>query len=134
MHFPEVQRVIYTKNPLDRVICHLRFPPILKIDTTEPTDFQEGIREVFPNYSVKNEMAVDFPEEFVEEIPMELFHLFGKQSKNKNYEFEDEDENWKINLTRTFIAFSCSKYERWELFRDKIQQPLKTFVDIYRPS
>jgi len=32
MPFPEVKRVIYEHNPLDKVICQLRFPPILRIE------------------------------------------------------------------------------------------------------
>ena len=59
MPFPEVKRVIYKKNPLDRVICQLRFAPILKIDAEIPADFQEMIRADFPNYSEKMTHQID---------------------------------------------------------------------------
>ena len=51
MPFPDVERVIYNENPLDRVICQLRFAPILKIDTEIPAEFQERIRIDYPNLS-----------------------------------------------------------------------------------
>ena len=47
MAFPEVERVIYERNPLDEVICQLRFPAILKIDEP-PIAFQEQIRTRYP--------------------------------------------------------------------------------------
>ena len=48
MPFPEATRVIYHKNPLTDVICQLRFPPILKIDSEIPSLFQDTIREQYP--------------------------------------------------------------------------------------
>jgi hypothetical protein len=36
MPFPAAERVTFQKNPLNEVICQLRFPPILKIDHHEP--------------------------------------------------------------------------------------------------
>lgn len=46
--FPETPRVIYAKNPLFEVICQLRFPAILKIDSEIPAGFQEKLRASFP--------------------------------------------------------------------------------------
>ncbi|MCH7755956.1 TIGR04255 family protein, partial [candidate division KSB1 bacterium] len=60
MPFPEVKRVIYKKNPLDRVICQLRFSPILKIDAEIPAEFQDMIRADFPNYSEKTDSPDPF--------------------------------------------------------------------------
>ena len=44
------ERCIYRSNPLIEVICQLRFPTILSISAREPADFQEGIRQHFPQY------------------------------------------------------------------------------------
>src|SRR5256885_3722562 len=46
--FPDSPRVIYGKAPLTAVICQLRFPPILRIESTVPADFQERVRTQFP--------------------------------------------------------------------------------------
>ena len=54
MPFPEVRRVIYKKSPLDRVICQLKFPPVLRIDADMPVEFQDCIRREFPNYDEKS--------------------------------------------------------------------------------
>ena len=56
MPFPEKQRVIYKKNPLNKVICQFRFPPILRIDSEIPSSFQDSIRSDFPLYQEKIEV------------------------------------------------------------------------------
>jgi len=131
MPFPTVKRVIYKKNPLDLVVCQLRFPPILKIDTTLPADFQDKIRKEFPNFSDSTNNP--FPNELKSHIPENILIQLQKNSIRKNYEFTSDDNIWKINLTRTFIALSCKKYERWELFKQKLDIPLTALLDIYSP-
>lgn len=42
------RRYAYGKSQLIEVICQLRFPTILSIDTREPADFQETVRAAFP--------------------------------------------------------------------------------------
>ena len=46
--FSESERVIYTKNPLESVICQLRFPVILRIGAKPPVEFQEALRKDYP--------------------------------------------------------------------------------------
>lgn len=58
MPFPDVPRVIYEINPLDEVICQLRFPPVLKIDTEVPAGFQEQIRDDYPFYESKSPLRL----------------------------------------------------------------------------
>lgn len=41
------RRYAYGKSQLIEVICQLRFPTILSIDTREPADFQETVRRHF---------------------------------------------------------------------------------------
>jgi uncharacterized protein (TIGR04255 family) len=138
MPFPKSHRIIYNKNPLKKVICQLRFPPILKIEKELPADFQELIRKDFPIYSESTEFSYDIPQKNInmEKLAPETFKklLFQPPLENKNYAFSSEDGIWKINLTRTFIALSAEKYERWEKFIAKLSLPLKAFIDIYDPA
>ena len=46
--FPSSPREIYEKAPLIQVVCQLRFPPVLRIESQIPADFQERIRARFP--------------------------------------------------------------------------------------
>ncbi len=138
MPFPKSNRIIYKKNPLDKVICQLRFPPILKIDKEIPADFQEIIRKEFPIFSETTDFGYDIPQNKTnkEKLDPEALKklLFQPPIENKNYLFSSEDDIWKINLTRTFIALSTDKYERWETFIKKLLIPLETIIKIYEPA
>lgn len=134
MPFPETERVIYNKNPLDKVICQIKFPPILKIDAEIPYQFQDKIRKEFPNYSETRKTQLDIPQEIMRKIPAEILGDFPKIIDRKNHEFTTEDNIWTINLTSIFIAFSCTKYIRWEEFKDKFTLPLRMFLETYSPT
>jgi uncharacterized protein (TIGR04255 family) len=133
MPFPASDRVIYDKNPLDQVVCQLRFPPILRIDAELPADFQDRIRAEFPNLAE----AVEWKAEVSQgsgQVPLELLQQAMQSTGNRNYEFSSEDGQWKVNLTRTYLALTTTHYERWEVFRQKLELPLKALSDIYAPS
>jgi uncharacterized protein (TIGR04255 family) len=133
MPFPESPRIIYKKNPLDRVICQLRFPPILKIDTETPAQFQECIRGNFPEFRLKEEATLLAPAGIPQELHAEMLRQITP-SEIKNYEFSSEDSTWKVNLTRTFLSLSTKKYIRRSDFQEHLSVPLKSLIDIYKPA
>ena len=134
MPFPDVERVIYNKNPLDRVICQLRFAPILKIDTEIPAEFQERIRVDYPNLSETAEWSLAADSNKREGLPDEAIKRILQSPGIRNYEFSSEDNQWKVNLTRSFVSLSTSKYRRWEEFRDRLQCPLQALLEVYSPT
>jgi len=135
MPFPDKSRIIFKKNPLDRVVCQLRFPTILKIDSEIPAEFQEMVRNDFPifNETVSPELSIDISPDMQSQIPPNLIKQLLQPGGIKNYEFKSEDNLWTVSLTRTFIALSVSKYERWEQFKSKLELPLNAFNEIYSP-
>ena len=48
MLFSDHPRTHYRNAPAHEVICQLRFPSILTINSVEPADFQEAIRAECP--------------------------------------------------------------------------------------
>ena len=48
MGFPESPRAIFKKKPTEKVICQLRFPTLLRLDSESPAQFQERIRVKYP--------------------------------------------------------------------------------------
>ena len=110
----------------------VRFPPVLKIDTTIPAEFQEQIRKAFPNFVEKAEVTFEIPPEvratsFPEPLPP------IQPTGIKNYEFSSEDGKWKVNLTRSFIALSTSDYTRWNVFQRAFAKPLRALIELYEP-
>jgi uncharacterized protein (TIGR04255 family) len=132
MAFPDAERVIYENNPLEEVICQLRFPPVLKIDTEPPVEFQERIRSDYPFY--KSRPAVKLPAG----LPTELAALLAKDlplgAGQTAHEFGSQDERWTLSLTRDFIALTCRSYDRWENFKAHLDRPLDALRKLYSPA
>lgn len=107
-------RCVYGRNCLAEVICQLRFPEILTIETTLPDAFQEAIRQEFPRYSVRKEGQ--------------------PQKQTNNYQFASADGVWRVNLTSKFISLACTRYTCWEDFAGMLDKPLAAFIQVYKPA
>jgi len=113
--FSQESRCVYARNPLAEVICQLRFPEILSIESQLPAAFQDEIRSVFPKYSVRRENV-------------------SPQQQTNNYQFATEDGVWRVNMTSKFISLSCVHYTNWETFAAMLDKPLAAFIQIYQPA
>lgn len=105
------KKIQYEKNQIVEVICQLRFPTILSIDTREPADFQELVRQDYPRYALEQE----------------------KQG-GKSHIFLSEDGLYKLCLTRGFVALSTVRYTSWTDFAHWLDEPLGHFISVYRPA
>ena len=122
--FSNEERMIYAKRQLVEVICQLRFPEILSIDASEPAAFQDRIRREYPQYEKK-----------IEQLPPQMVN--GKpvpQGTVNNYQFVSAEGQWKISLTKGFIALSTYGYTRWEEFAQRLDRILAVFIETYHPS
>jgi uncharacterized protein (TIGR04255 family) len=134
MPFPESPRVIYENNPLAEVICQLRFPSILRIDSEVPYRFQERVREEYPLFEenqgadVKLNLSPEVAKIIGSASPVSL------RSGKSSYEFISDDGMRKVSLTRDFLALSVAKYERWENFKSNLNLPLNALVEEYSPA
>lgn len=121
-------RTPYEKPIAHEVICQLRFPTILSINSTDPAEFQEQIRGAFPQYARQQEtppptITSGGPEpQIVQQQPV------------SNYHFLSKDGRWKLNLTQNFFALSTLQYAGWEDFAAHLDQPLAEFIRIYHPA
>ena len=127
MPFPESQRVIYGKNPLNNVVCQFRFPPVLKIEAEIPSAFQEAIRAEYPLFGETRPESV-LPPEMAKMIPL------GLQVRIKQYEFQSADQIWKVSLSKDAVALAGSAYRRWEDFRSRFVRVFEALNHIYKPS
>ena len=129
MLFSSHPRTQYRSAPVHEVICQLRFPTILSINSTEPADFQEAIRAEFPQYSRRQDVT-----------PPKVTLVNGNVPKVEqqpaviNYNFLSADNQWKLNLTKDFIALSTLHYTSWEEFARHLDKPLAAFIKLYKPA
>ena len=122
--FSNEPRVSYENPQLVEVVCQLRFPEILMINTTEPAAFQELIRRDYPMH-VKN----------LEQLPPKIVQ--GKpvaQAPVNNYQFISADSRSKISLTKSFVALSTHAYGSWEQFAGRLDAVIAAFIETYHPS
>lgn len=56
---PDCEHRTFTRNPLEVVICQLRFDPVLKVHAGV-ADFQERVRHRFPRYEDRQGQLVEF--------------------------------------------------------------------------
>lgn len=128
MKFPESPRVRYSRNPLVEVICQLRFPKILKIETEAPVDFQEVVRSDYPLFSTPRSIEMSLLANPLPNLPPVLLE------QGFSYEFADKGGEWKLVLSSDFIALSTLKYKSWEDFRNRLSAAVKLLVKYYKPS
>ena len=121
-------RCKYKRNQLADVICQLRFPEILSINTTIPDKFQDLIRDEYPIYSARKEAPAPKIKGGPEGFTLE------KQPDSINYQFTSADGFWRINLTSTFISLACTRYTCWEEFAAHLDKPLAAFIKLYKPA
>lgn len=127
MNLPEFERVIYKRNPLVEVVCQLRFPPILKISHQEPVEFQDTIRFKYPLFEATRTQLSSEISQVVQQLGLPL-------QSDVAYNFKSEDQRWSISLTKDFIALNTSSYERYEQFKQRLEEALGIFEAIYKPS
>ena len=129
MLFSGHPRTHYNNAPAHEVICQLRFPTILSINNVEPADFQEAIREEFPQYARRQDVSAP-----------KITGLGGPAPKVEqqppvaNYNFLSADSQWKLNLTKDFLALSTLRYSSWEEFARQLDKPLAAFIKLYKPA
>ena len=134
MPFPDSKRVIYEKNPLEQVICQLRFPPVLKIETDLPASFQDAIRREYPLFEERQD-GPDFPREISQQLSRELARFLSKNAPSrKTYSFTSLDRNWTVTLERDSFALTANRYETWEEFIEHFKIPYESLLKEYTPA
>ena len=129
--FPLSPRSVFEHAPLvlTQVICQLRVPTILAIESNVPAQFQERIRSEFPLLQ-RSAPTIQIPAEIVQ-----LLSAAGAAHPSTlQYSFQTEDQKSTLNLSPDTIALSTTSYTRWEHFRRLMEGPLRALMEIYKPS
>jgi uncharacterized protein (TIGR04255 family) len=131
--FAERPRVVYKRNPLIEVVCQLKFPPILRIDTEPPAKFQECIRDRFPVLT-ERDADLAFPAGLPPQVASMLRSSFGKQPGTQLYNFATVDSGLTLQLTRDYISLTTTQYQRWDEFKGHLHYTVQALLDVYKPA
>lgn len=123
--FPAKKRVVYERNPLNQVICQVRFPALLRLQAQAPFEFQEAIQHIFPVYD-ESQAAI--------EMPPQLAGILPVSPTGHTHKFRSEDSVWLLSIEPNFIALTCSEYSSWQEFESRFSESLSRFCGIYSPS
>ncbi|MGB3691335.1 MAG: TIGR04255 family protein [Spirulinaceae cyanobacterium] len=132
MKLPDYERVIYKRNPLIEVVCQVRFPTILKISNQDPVEFQDRVRFEYPLYEVHKSVSIPGNQNEILQLVQKIGLPLNFQ--DTTYNFRSEDSKWQVSLNKDFIALATTKYERYEIFKEKLQEVITVFDDTYKPS
>ncbi len=103
-------------NQIDKVICQIRYNPIFSCDE-KIGSFQAAISSEYPKSSMTTEG---------------LIPLFPNAPPLNNYSFSTEDGCWQINVTNSFMALSCNKYESWVDFKTRLEWIVSIFFEHFK--
>lgn len=127
--FPASPRVLYANAPLTQVICQLKFPPILRIDSQPPADFQDRIRNIFPFVEKTANQLTGIPPEIAQALG-----IAGAMDQSAGYAFKTEDGKCTLKLESQLISLSTISYRQWGDFFNQLRPALDALVEIYKPS
>ena len=135
MPFPPSDREVYKINPLNQVICQIRYPAILKVSAETPFAFQEAVRAEYPVYEERAAVPGNIPQPIQDSLS-ELFAAmpFQVPATLREHHFFSEDRTRSISLTTEFIAVSDNSYSHWEVFRSVIELAETTLRQVYQPA
>ena len=120
---PEVDESLFSNNPLEEVVCQIKFNQILKIAASSPVELQEMIRSDFPLLTKESgvQIGVSNKQQFVT-APSEPIWLF-----------KSEDKNWVFSLSSEFIALKTSAYVDFADFFGRLKLLIDSMEQIYHP-
>lgn len=125
LKFPIVEDIPLSKPPLKEVICQVRFPPILGIARGEPVDFQEAIRERFPE--LEEEQTVQ-----VRVIGSPGGQAADADVGTRVFRFGTADGGSQVTLSVDAFALATSKYTVWEDFAQDLDLAFRAAMSAYR--
>lgn len=131
MRFPSADRVVYERTSLVEVICQLKFPPILRIDTEAVSAFQERVRAELPGYDRRELGQVDAPVVIADGKPILLPQFSDRRVEHA---FLSPDGSSKVTLGRDFVAHATQAYGRWEPFMETVRLAATTMLETYAPA
>jgi uncharacterized protein (TIGR04255 family) len=119
LDYPEVH---FARTGLRTVVCQVMFNPILKIGQEPPADFQELVREAFPQFF--KEESAEFriaPGAPVEALP----------AGPAVWRFRSEDEAWTAGLAINFLTLETTKYRDFADFHSRFSVLEQALQSVY---
>ncbi len=114
------------RAPLERVIAQIRFPQILAIRNPDRVaDFQELIRDTYPELSKEQGRNVDLSRETPEISERSLIWRFSGSR---------ESPSWLVSLGVDFVALETTNYESRNDFLTRLNHIVSSLAEAFNPA
>ncbi len=129
--FPAVQRVLYGKAPLFEVVCQVRFPADLRLETEPPAMFQQRVRHLFPILKQQTKSVLSgLPEGVAKALEV----VAPPTGTTTTWQFSTEDGKVRLELVRDNLTQVSLAYHRWEDFFEPYRESIDALVELYDPK
>lgn len=133
--FPESERIVFRENPLCTVLCRLSFPPILKISTSKPAEFQDRIRNRYPQFREGPMKLEGLPPGIPKQALAQVLGMIRRQPDYvPAWLFSDQERSREITLIQHSVVLAASVYECWEEFAPEIRLMESALWESYQPT
>lgn len=119
--FPNISDVTLKEPPLVKVVCQIRFTPILEIAGDKLAEYQELLRKKFPKFANKTSIQFD----------VKGIRILQATRLPNEFIFETADGLSNAALGVDFVAFSTKKYSSWQVFESDLGFVLNAFEQVY---
>ena len=126
IRFVDKPEIRLRNAPLSEVVCQVKFPPNLRLSKDAPVEFQEVVRDHFPELNIEQGVVVQFPSPLSPENP-------AVEQMPKIFRFLTADGQAYIALAPDFIALTNLKYTHWGDFLLNLELAAKALMELYRP-
>lgn len=126
LQFPQVKDLPLVRPPLKEVICQVRFPPILAIGRGQPVEFQEAIRQRFPELAEEQNYRL-----LVAGSPRG--QAANAEIGGRTFHFRTAKEDSFVSLTADAYAISTSHYTVWDAFASDLRMVHDAVMTSYSP-
>jgi len=124
IRFPEREDIRLERSPLKEVICQVRFPIILRVASEQPSEFQDRIRELFPEMEIEQGLLLK-----VEPLGSSAPDV---RPQAKIYRFKSPDGKTLASLAPDFYALSTNAYTHWADFLALFGRVSDAVCEVYR--
>lgn len=121
---PHVAEIPLQNPPVAEVVAQVRFPPLLSILKEPPVDFQESIRQRFPQLTRENTAQIAINND---DQPSLTF-------QPPVYRFGNAELESQAILSAEFFSVSSKRYTGWDRFLDDLIYVYTAVAHIYNPS
>jgi uncharacterized protein (TIGR04255 family) len=104
LSLPWPQDLVFERNFLKTVVCELKFPTLLELETEPPARIRAALKKEYPHYGIARSFGVRPDGITDEQVP----------------KLESIEKRWAISIRPSAISIETSKYKTFEELRERV--------------